>query len=98
MTTDTKEDKYISFTSTFKIDDGTEYESWVYKTRIIKTGKYKVGGHITVFNPEIGLYNIRDRTTIKDIGSEELAEKNLKMVKENFKNKILEYADVKKGE
>ena len=88
---ETEEDEYISFKSTFKTDDGTEYESWVYRTRIIKTGKYKVGGHITVSNPT--MYNVRDHTTIEGINSKKLAEINTEIIKQTFKTKIYEYAN-----
>lgn len=87
-----KEYNYISWTASLDAEDGTNYEYWVYRTRIVRTGKYKVGGHITVQNTKIRLYDVRDRTTIENISTKELAERNTEFLKQEFKNKILGYA------
>jgi len=87
-----KEDNYISWTATLDAEDGTNYEYWVYRTRIVRTGKYKVGGHITVQNRKIRLYDVRDRTTIENISTKELADRKTELLKQEFEDKILGYA------
>lgn len=89
-----KEDNYISITGSLDAEDGTNYEYWVYRTRIVRTGKYKVGGHITVSNPKIRLYDVRDHTKIEDIPSMELADENRKQIISAFEEKILKYASI----
>jgi hypothetical protein len=82
MNIEVEHDNYISFTSIFQREGGTRYESWVYRERVIKTGKYEVGGHITISNPKKRLYDVRDHTEIKEIVSEKLAEIHCNRVKQ----------------
>ena len=91
-----KEDEYISFTASLYAEDGTNYEYWVHRSRIVKTGKYKVGGHITVSNPGLRLYKVKNHSVIEDIQTKDLAELETKILIEKFKEIILNYEDMKK--